>query len=125
MCRQRNDDFSATPACGTLAVVAVDVYYSTPFRLSPSAQRAFLVLCDHGSNAVPERYGSLGLSAKELERHIGLGYRGARHCARIGREARMSGHTRRWHLGCGDQGRAPRPYVSATSSLVVGKFATA
>lgn len=57
--------------------MAVDVY-SAPFRLYPGAQRAFLVVCDHASNAVPERYGSLGLSAIELERHIAwdIGARG-------------------------------------------------
>ena len=57
--------------------MAVDVY-SAPFHLYPGTQRAFLVLCDHASNAVPERYGSLGLSAKELERHIAwdIGARG-------------------------------------------------
>jgi predicted N-formylglutamate amidohydrolase len=57
--------------------VAVDVY-SAPFHLYPGTQRAFLVLCDHASNAVPERYDSLGLSSKELERHIAwdIGARG-------------------------------------------------
>ncbi|MDA8870003.1 N-formylglutamate amidohydrolase [Rhizobiaceae bacterium] len=31
-----------------------------------------LILCDHATNQVPERYGSLGLPAGELERHIGF-----------------------------------------------------
>jgi predicted N-formylglutamate amidohydrolase len=30
----------------------------------------FLILCDHASNALPEPYGTLGLPAAELERHI-------------------------------------------------------
>lgn len=30
-----------------------------------------LLLCDHASNALPARYGSLGLPGAELERHIG------------------------------------------------------
>jgi predicted N-formylglutamate amidohydrolase len=74
---QRNDGFSTTPACGTLAVMAVDVY-TAPFHVYPGSQRAFLVLCDHASNAVPKRYGSLGLGPHELERHIAwdIGARG-------------------------------------------------
>lgn len=31
----------------------------------------FLLLCDHATNALPARYGSLGLPQPELERHIG------------------------------------------------------
>jgi predicted N-formylglutamate amidohydrolase len=30
----------------------------------------FLILCDHASNALPQSYGTLGLPAAELERHI-------------------------------------------------------
>src|SRR5262245_13857186 len=30
----------------------------------------FLILCDHASNALPQCYGTLGLPAAELERHI-------------------------------------------------------
>ncbi|MFN0264663.1 N-formylglutamate amidohydrolase [Tepidamorphus sp. 3E244] len=30
-----------------------------------------LLLCDHATNALPERYGSLGLPQAQLERHIG------------------------------------------------------
>jgi predicted N-formylglutamate amidohydrolase len=57
--------------------MAVDVY-TAPFHVYPGWQRAFLVLCDHASNAVPERYGSLGLGAHALERHIAwdIGARG-------------------------------------------------
>jgi predicted N-formylglutamate amidohydrolase len=57
--------------------VAVDVY-TAPFHFYPGAQRTFLVLCDHASNAVPEQYGSLGLGTHELERHIAwdIGARG-------------------------------------------------
>jgi predicted N-formylglutamate amidohydrolase len=49
--------------------MAVDVY-TAPFHVFPGSQRVFLVLCDHASNAVPERYGSLGLGTHELEQHI-------------------------------------------------------
>jgi predicted N-formylglutamate amidohydrolase len=38
---------------------------------SSTAPAAILVVCDHASNAVPERLGSLGLPSAELGRHIG------------------------------------------------------
>ena len=31
----------------------------------------WLVVCDHASNALPEKYGTLGLPQEQLERHIG------------------------------------------------------
>ncbi len=47
-----------------------------PFRnesvtvLPGSAEAGLVLLCDHASNALPAEYGTLGLSAAELERHI-------------------------------------------------------
>lgn len=38
--------------------------------INPDGDPRFLFLCDHASNALPERYGTLGLSEAELERHI-------------------------------------------------------
>lgn len=34
------------------------------------ADAGLLIVCDHAENTLPERYGSLGLPAPELERHI-------------------------------------------------------
>ena len=59
------------------AVMNVDTY-SAPVQFHPGANSAFLVVCDHASNAVPEEYHGLGLTAHELEQHIAwdLGARG-------------------------------------------------
>lgn len=38
--------------------------------LNPDGDPHFLFLCDHASNALPEPYGTLGLSADQLARHI-------------------------------------------------------
>lgn len=44
---------------------------STSFELvNPTGNSDLLILCDHASNAVPEKYGTLGLSATEFHRHI-------------------------------------------------------
>ena len=41
------------------------------FRVLPGrADAGIVLLCDHASNALPERYGTLGLSPEQLERHI-------------------------------------------------------
>ena len=41
------------------------------FRLLPGDEtRGCVIVCDHASNAMPPAYGTLGLSADELERHI-------------------------------------------------------
>src|SRR5688572_28315095 len=41
------------------------------YELIPGRYDAGLILlCDHATNAIPESYGSLGLSDGELERHI-------------------------------------------------------
>lgn len=43
----------------------------TPFEIyNPQGSAAFLILCDHAANALPEGYGSLGLAPSEFERHI-------------------------------------------------------
>ena len=34
-------------------------------------ESGLLLLCDHASNALPARYGTLGLPAAQLARHIG------------------------------------------------------
>ena len=39
--------------------------------ISGTANTGILLLCDHASNALPPEYGSLGLPASELARHIG------------------------------------------------------
>lgn len=44
--------------------------YTAPFHASPGSQRAFLVVCDHASNAVPDSHDALGLTTDQLERHI-------------------------------------------------------
>jgi predicted N-formylglutamate amidohydrolase len=42
-----------------------------PFELvDPQARADFIVVCDHASNALPPEYGTLGLPAREFERHI-------------------------------------------------------
>jgi predicted N-formylglutamate amidohydrolase len=47
-----------------------DVFH--PVEIVPGAADAgILLLCDHASNALPPEYGSLGLPASELARHIG------------------------------------------------------
>lgn len=38
--------------------------------INPDGDPRFLFLCDHASNLLPERYGTLGLGERELERHI-------------------------------------------------------
>ena len=57
--------------------MAID-HYSAPFHLQSGASPRYLVLCDHASNAVPESYSALGMSARDLERHIAwdIGARG-------------------------------------------------
>ena len=39
--------------------------------INPQGPSPFLLIGDHAGNAIPSRMGSLGLSAKELSRHIG------------------------------------------------------
>ncbi|SFN59312.1 Predicted N-formylglutamate amidohydrolase [Dokdonella immobilis] len=44
--------------------------YTAPVHFHPGPNAAFLVVCDHASNAVPEEYQALGLPAHALEQHI-------------------------------------------------------
>ena len=39
-------------------------------RVAGDAKSGVLLLCDHASNALPERYGDLGLDGSQLARHI-------------------------------------------------------
>ena len=49
-----------------------DVVEADPVeRIAGSERAGVLFLCDHASNALPAAYGTLGLPAGELERHIG------------------------------------------------------
>lgn len=58
----------------------------------------FVIVCDHATNLVPPRYGSLGLPREQLERHIGydIGVEGVtrRIAARTGIPAVMSRFSR-------------------------------
>ncbi|MCB1472317.1 MAG: N-formylglutamate amidohydrolase [Rhodobiaceae bacterium] len=58
----------------------------------------FLLLCDHARNALPARYGTLGLPHSELERHIGydIGVEGVTRkiAARLGMPAVMTRFSR-------------------------------
>ena len=55
--------------------------------INPGARSSFLLIGDHAGNAVPRTLGSLGVSAAELDRHIGwdigIGELGALLAARI------------------------------------------
>jgi predicted N-formylglutamate amidohydrolase len=44
--------------------------YDPVERIAGDSAPGVLFLCDHASNALPEAYGTLGLPAQELERHI-------------------------------------------------------
>lgn len=44
--------------------------YTAPFHIHAGSQRTFLVVCDHASNALPDEYGSLGLTVRNRQRHI-------------------------------------------------------
>ncbi|MEZ5463455.1 N-formylglutamate amidohydrolase [Dokdonella sp.] len=57
--------------------MAVDTY-TAPFHVQTGGSHAFLVLCDHASNAIPESYNALGMRPCDLERHIAwdIGARG-------------------------------------------------
>jgi predicted N-formylglutamate amidohydrolase len=42
-----------------------------PFRsVNPNGAAPVILLCDHAANAIPRKFGSLGLTAAELDRHI-------------------------------------------------------
>jgi predicted N-formylglutamate amidohydrolase len=62
----RDDVGSMRPLEGLLEGRVEDSCTVLPGR----ADAGILVVCDHASNAIPEVYGSLGLPAGQLERHI-------------------------------------------------------
>lgn len=58
----------ADPGMNRFAITAAD---EESYRVLPGcADRGLLILCDHAANALPEEYGTLGLGADQLERHI-------------------------------------------------------
>ncbi|GLK82237.1 N-formylglutamate amidohydrolase [Ancylobacter defluvii] len=65
----RRPDLSDEPSPADLDP-ADDAFH--PFeRIDGDAAAGLLLICDHASNALPARYGTLGLPPAELERHIG------------------------------------------------------
>ncbi len=74
-----HSDGSGLPLAGPLVT---DSYEVLPGRLDAG----LLLLCDHAVNALPAEYGSLGLPAGELQRHIAYDIGAAavtRHVARV------------------------------------------
>ncbi|MCP4933300.1 MAG: N-formylglutamate amidohydrolase [bacterium] len=66
MTQLREPDIPALDEEG--AIVRED---AAPFELLEGAvDRGLVLVCDHASNHLPEKYGSLGLSKAEFERHI-------------------------------------------------------
>ncbi len=67
-------------------------------RIAGDVSRGLLLICDHASNRLPDRYGTLGLPADELERHIGydIGVEGVtrRLAAMLGVPAVMTRYSR-------------------------------
>lgn len=79
------------------AAIAAEMAES--FRVLPGrADAGIILLCDHASNALPKRYGTLGLSPDQLERHIAYDIGAAaiteRLAARLGAPAVLSRHSR-------------------------------
>ncbi len=54
---------AATQAPGEAAFAPVEL-------IAGDAARRLVLLCDHASNRIPDRYGQLGLSPEDLERHV-------------------------------------------------------
>lgn len=49
----------------------IDGAFTESYRIVPGrADAGLIILCDHAENRMPEGYGTLGLPASELERHI-------------------------------------------------------
>lgn len=59
-------DFNGREAASLLAPLVTESYEVIPGR----RDAGLLLLCDHAVNAIPSHYGTLGLSADQLERHI-------------------------------------------------------
>ena len=58
-----------------------------PYRfIEGDAQTGLLILCDHAENALPEAYGTLGLKAQDLHRHIAYDVGAAGVAERLARE---------------------------------------
>ena len=55
-----------TKAPGIIGAEEHDSYSVLPGR----SDRGLIVLCDHAGNRLPEDYGTLGLPAEQLQRHI-------------------------------------------------------
>lgn len=54
-----------------LDIVSAMSDQNVPYELvNPGGNPKLLILCDHASNALPERYGTLGLPVTEFHRHI-------------------------------------------------------
>lgn len=58
-----------------------------PYRLiEGDVSTGLLILCDHAENRIPERYGTLGLMAQDLHRHIAYDLGAAGVAERLARE---------------------------------------
>jgi predicted N-formylglutamate amidohydrolase len=49
---------------------SVDDHSESFDALNPDGDHRFLLICDHASNRLPAEYGTLGLDAAEIDRHI-------------------------------------------------------
>lgn len=57
------------------------------YRILPGrADRGLIILCDHASNVLPPEYGTLGLAADQLERHIAYDIGAAALVAQLSRD---------------------------------------
>jgi predicted N-formylglutamate amidohydrolase len=65
------DGMLTHPAAGSGSDLRIDAAAGEAFlRLPGSLARGAIVLCDHAANALPAAYGTLGLPADQLARHI-------------------------------------------------------
>ena len=55
---------------GVKRLLAEDAAFEPVERIAGDERCGLLLLCDHASNALPERYGDLGLDGGQLSRHI-------------------------------------------------------
>lgn len=85
----QGETFEIVPACGPTA---------QPDHAPLPVDIGLLLLCDHAGNAFPEGYGTLGLTAAEIERHIAydIGAAGVVRAmaARLGATAVLSRYSR-------------------------------
>jgi len=77
---------------------AIDDDFPPVERIAGGLGRGALILCDHAANAIPARYGNLGLPRAALERHIaydiGAAWLTRRLAARLGAPAILSTFSR-------------------------------